>query len=226
MKKISGFFLAAAIITLTSSFLVAEEEKDDFTRAITESGEHVILYSDGTWEFEESAGEAPLPNRTVNPQKFLTPQTAKDVLKGKEISYQLFYDSKKWQKPEEGSNDNAEFSLIHADKNVYAMVIPENVSVPLENLRNIVISNARAASKNVSILSEEERNVNGQKVIMLNIKADIEGMSFVYLYYIYSGENSAIQLICFTTEELFSEYRKDMEDLLNGFVLVKKEVKK
>ena len=82
-----------------------------------------------------------------------------------------------------------------------------------------MVANARSASKNVKILAEEERNVNNTRVIMLNIKAEIKGLSFVYLYYIFSNENSSIQLICFTTEELFNEYKKDMEELLNGFML-------
>jgi hypothetical protein len=233
-NKISLLLLTVAIST---SFLFADNLKDnsneeeiEYIYATTESGEKVILYSDGTWEFDsdetaETKVSEEVVKRTVNPKKFSTPASSKEVLKGSNVDYQVHYNKEKWERLEKNLNENAEYSLIHSDKNSYAIIIPEKISIPVENLKNIVISNARNASKNVKVLVEEERTVNNTKVIMLNIQADIQGMTFVYLYYIYSNEKASIQLIGFTTDELYEEYKKDMEDLLNGFEVIQTDKK-
>jgi VCBS repeat-containing protein len=199
-----------------------ESTSEEPQKAVTESGENVILSPDGTWEYalDESKDEV---QRTVNSTKFVTPALSKDSVKGRVVNYEINYDKEKWQILAKNINETAEYSLLHKDNNAYAIVIPENATIPLEALRNIVIKNARSVSGKVKILKEEERNVNGSKVIMLNMKAKVQGMDFIYLYYIYSGEKATIQVIGFTTEELFSEYQNDLENLLNGLVVKKGE---
>ena len=199
-----------------------EDSSNETIKAITESGEKVNLFSDGTWEYapEDSQEEV---KRPINSTKFITPSTSKELVKGRSVNYEVYFDKEKWQTLTKNINEMAEYSLLHKDKNAYAIIIPESASIPLETLRNIVVNNARSVSSSTTILKEEERNVNGSKVIMLNIKAKVQGMDFIYIYYIYSGEKSSIQVIGFTTEELFSEYTNDIENLLNGFVVRESE---
>ena len=195
-----------------------EASTDGGIKAVTENGENVILYENGTWEYQpESTAEK--TKRPVNPTAFKVPADSKESIKGESVDYEIRYNKDKWQVLTKNINEMAEYSLLHKDKKAYAIVIPEGASIPMETFRNIVINNARGASGQVKILNEEERTVNGKKVILLNIRAVIQGMTFIYEYYIYSGEKSSIQIIGFTTEELFPEYKNDMEDFLNGFIV-------
>ena len=193
-----------------------KSSKDAPVKVTTPSGDEVILNSDGTWEYA-----ANLKKRTVNNTKFVIPAASKDFVKGNDISYQVFYDKAKWVILEKNISEIAEFSFQHSDDNAYAMIVAENEAIPLDDLRNIVLDNIKAVAKNVKIINEEERTVNGSKVIMLNVKAIIQGMDFVYHYYIYSGEGASIQVVSFTSEDLYLEHKTDMENLLNGFVMKK-----
>ncbi|MDH4262159.1 MAG: hypothetical protein OEV78_03835 [Spirochaetia bacterium] len=205
-------FLSSSVFTQTSNNQEGSSSKAPI-KAVTESGESVNLYFDGTWKY------VPKELRAINSKKFTTPSLSKDNVKGKNTQYTINYDSKKWKILEKSLSEIAEYSLEYTDAKAYAMVVPENEYIPMEELRNVVIQNVREASSSVKILNEEERVVNGVKVIMLTIKANIEGMNFIYMYYIYSEKKSSFQIVGFTAEESFPDYKNDIEELLNGFVV-------
>ena len=48
-----------------------------------------------------------------------------------------------------------------------------------------------------------------------------KGIPFVFLGYYYSGKEGSIQVITFTADNLFDEYRKEFEEFLNGFEIAK-----
>ena len=192
-------------------------------RGINESGRKILLYPNGTWKFAPAEKDAKEEknvhiNAPTNGTVFHTPSAANEFLQGKVADYKIFYNKNKWDILSENLNDMTEYSLLHRKKNAFVIVLPETASVPLNTLREIVLDNARRASPKMSILSEEMRTVNNAKILMLNLKADVENTSFIYVYYIYSGDNKSVQIIGFTTEELYSQYKQDMEDFLNGFM--------
>jgi hypothetical protein len=184
------------------------------------------------------AGETPKPEskstkeepgtagRKVNTTVFHAPASSKEVLKGKGVSYKISYDKTKWGILDEQLNEATEYSLAYNDENAFIMIIPEAEEIEIETYRDVVLENANKALKNVVILNEEERTVNNAKLLMLNIRGEAEGQSIVYIYYIYSGENKSIQAVAFTSEELFPEYKQEMENFLNGLEINIPEVKK
>lgn len=55
---------------------------------------------------------------------------------------------------------------------------------------------------------------------MLQMAGTLSGIRFTYFGYYYSSPNGTVQLITYTSSNLFKEYADDLEDFLNGFVII------
>lgn len=102
------------------------------------------------------------------------------------------------------------------------MLIAEKIEIPIESLRSIAIDNAREAAPDVRVTNEEYRIVNGVQVLMMQMKGTIQGIRFVYYGYYHSGPEGSVQLISYTADALFEQYKAEMETLLNGYVMTEK----
>src|SRR5262249_50541794 len=82
---------------------------------------------------------------------------------------------------------------------------------------DVALSNARDAAPDTRIVEEQRRRVNGTDVVMLRLEGKTNGIAFTYLGYYYSSPSGTVQVITYTGQNLFQEYRHDFEDFLNGF---------
>jgi hypothetical protein len=207
MKKI--FFAVA--LTLCCGITNAQ------IKAITENGEEVVLFEDGQWEYVES-GELVEEEILMNPLKFVRPATSAFLLKSTKFNIGVYLDSKKWT-IEKGKGDDAyEYQLTLNQGDLYAMLITEQVEIPLESLKEIALENARDVAPDVYVAKEEYRMVNGLKVLMMQMNGTLSGIKFSYYCYYFSSEKGTIQFIGYTSQNLLSKYQKTIEDLLNGLV--------
>jgi hypothetical protein len=187
-------------------------------RAITENGEEVVLFENGQWEYIESDEVVDEEEILMNPTKFTRPTTSTFLLKSSKFNVGTYLDSKKWS-IEKGKGDDAyEYQLTLNQGDLYAMMITEQVEIPLESLKEIALENARDAAPDVYIVKEEYRTVNGLKVLVLQMNGTLSGIKFSYFGYYFSSEKGTIQFIGYTTQNLLSKYQKTIEDLLNGLV--------
>jgi len=58
--------------------------------------------------------------------------------------------------------------------------------------------------------------VNGAEVLMLRLEGTIQGIAFTYFGYYFGGPAGSVQVVTYTGQNLFKEFRPDFEDLLNG----------
>ncbi|MCB0636529.1 MAG: hypothetical protein KDC54_07910, partial [Lewinella sp.] len=56
----------------------------------------------------------------------------------------------------------------------------------------------------------------GLNVLMLQLEGTIEGIRFNYYGYYYSNENGTVQLITYTSDNLFEDYTEEIETFLSG----------
>jgi hypothetical protein len=115
-----------------------------------------------------------------------------------------------------------EVEFKHKEEDIYALVVAERISIPLETLRMAVINNLRKQDKEAKITEEKKRTVNGSDVLFLTVEAKVRGIPLTYMYYLYSGKAGAIQIITATGQNLFKESRAEMEAFMNGFEVIKK----
>ena len=207
MKKI----LFAAALTVCCGITNAQ------IKAITENGEEVVLFEDGQWEYIEGT-EVAEAEILMNPLKFVRPATSAFLLKSTKFNIGVYLDSKIWT-IEKGKGDEAyEYQLTLNQGDLYAMLITEQVEIPLESLKEIAVENARDVAPDVYVAKEEYRMVNGLKVLMLQMNGTLSGIKFSYYCYYFTSEKGTIQFIGYTSQNLLPKYQKTIEDLLNGLV--------
>ena len=98
------------------------------------------------------------------------------------------------------------------------MVLSERLQLSPETLKGVVLNNARQAAPDAKIDFEERRVVNGRQILCLQIAGTTQGIPFRYFGYYYAGSEGTVQVLTYTGENLFEEYKGDFEELLNGFV--------
>ncbi len=198
-------------IILTHSILQAQ------IHAITDTGDEVILYEDGSWKYlkNETVEAKQIP---VNNKKYIKDKKATFLVKSKNLNIGIWINPKSWsfQKGEEG--EDAEFIFEKKGGDLYAMLISEKVTIPIENLVDIAYENAKKVSPDIKIVKKEYRNVNGLQVLLMQMAGTIQGIKFTYYGYYYSNKNGTIQLLTYTGANLFNDYFNDIELFLNGLV--------
>jgi hypothetical protein len=185
--------------------------------ATTDSGRAVLLYPDGTWKYKDEGKSATAAPKLQSYAKSPT-ATEKLVLNQGKVVFN--FDPEKWKqdmKPQEPG----EHGFTHTSGDGYAKVICERIQIPLASLKHIAVENARQSSPNMHVVSEEKRFVNGKEMLCMQMRGTVEGIPFVFLGYYYSGKEGSLQVITFTADNLFDEYRKEFELFLNGVEIAK-----
>jgi hypothetical protein len=190
-------------------------------KAVTENGDEVTLYSDGTWAYDDLEGmeDAEI---LMNPKTFTKGESATFLLKSSKNNFGFYLNPKEWSFTKEGSNSAAEYELQLKSGDLYGMIISEQVEIPLENLREIAISTAKTAAPDLQVVKEEYRMVNGLKMLHLQMNGTMQGIKFSYYGYYYSNESGTTQYVTFTSQNLMDSYREQCDALLNGLIVLEK----
>jgi hypothetical protein len=204
---ILSFFVQISIISVAQ------------TQAVTSNGDEVVLYEDGTWKYAKKADAAESKIDT-NKIIFTKNSDASFLLKSKITNVGINLNPQKWSFKKSTTNDEAEYSLQFKGKDAYAMFIVERIEIPLENLKAIALENAKAVAPDAKVVSEEYRKVNGNLVYCMQMNGTTQGIKFSYYGYYYSFKNGTVQFVSYTSQNLMREYKKDLEDLLNGLMVV------
>jgi hypothetical protein len=183
--------------------------------ATTDSGQAVLLYPDGTWKYKEKSSPP-----VANQKSYSKPSTATEKVALNQGKIIINFDPEKWKqdmRPQEPGSCSFTFSAGDG----FAKVIGERIQMPLATLKHAALENARQAARDARVVSEEKRLINGREVLYLQMKGTVEGIPLVYLGYYYSGKEGSVQVITFTAENLFEEFRKEFEGFMNGLEIVK-----
>lgn len=187
------------------------------TKAVTENGDEVMLFDDGTWKKVGAAEDTEVVIKT-NPTTFTRDKTSGFLLKSNKFNVGFWLNSKKWKFEKGKDNDAAEYELHLKEGDLYAMVIAEKMQIPLETLKKIALENGRSAAPDLAIENEEYRTVNGLKVLHLQMTGTMQGIKFFYYGYYYSNANGTVQFVTYSAQSLLPTYKADAEELLNGLV--------
>jgi len=187
--------------------------------AVTDKGDQVMLYEDGTWRYANDSSDMEEKAIPVSEIAYNKNEKATFEVKSTKVNAGVYINTKDWTYKKNPTADAQEYTFQSRGKDIYAMMITEKVDIPIENLKKLALSNAKDAAPDTKIVTEEYRMVNGKKIFFMQMNGSIEGMKFTYLGYYYSSEGGTIQFISYTTQNLLEEYRNDMFELLNGFTI-------
>lgn len=210
MKRIKNASLV--LFSFLSISLIQAQQK-----AITEIGDEVILYNDGTWIYQniDQASENEIP---INPEKFEKDEKSTFLLKSNNLNVGFWLNPKLWSFSKALESPDFEYQLQLREGDLYGLVITEQVEIPLKLLKKIALDNAREAAPDVKIIKEEYRTVNDLKVLQLQFSGTMQGLKFSYYGHYFSNENESVQFITYTSPKLLEKYKPEIEKLLNGLV--------
>jgi len=119
--KITSLLLCLLTITITHA-----QQK-----AVTELGDEVILFDNGTWKYqnEDALIEKEI---TTNPKKFIADKESTFLLKSSKVNVGVYLNPKIWSFKKETDNPEAEFEFQLKDEDLYGMMIKEKNESPLE----------------------------------------------------------------------------------------------
>ncbi len=200
---------------LTIFFVLLAATSYASQNAITDTGEEVILYSDGTWKYSNEKQQT--GKIEINRTKFEKPTSSTFKLKSTRNNTIYWINTNKWTFTKQVDNAASEYEFKLKDKDLYGMAINEEIEIPLESLANIAFENAREAAPDVKIMKQEYRIVNGIRVLYMVMAGTIEGMKVTYMGYYYSDTSGTTQLLTYTATNLVDKYRSEIDDFLNGF---------
>jgi hypothetical protein len=192
--------------------------------AITDNGKQVILYKNGTWKYladSTANGNSTSDSLKLNPVKFSKSASETFLVKSTIFNIGVFMDPHKWTMAPHRENESIpEYKFSLKSGNGMAMLISEKVSISLENMTDVALVNAQKAALDARVTNREYRIVNGNKILFLEMSGTIEGIKFKYMGYYFSSPKGTMQLLTYTTEELYKETNKELEAFLNGFVVI------
>jgi hypothetical protein len=184
------------------------------TNAITEYGEHVILYDNGTWVSENNDNFS--SKIEINSTPFFKKWNSSFLMKSKINNSAILMNMDNWE-IQETTNDDAEYEFKYKHGDLYCLIINEEVDIPVESLADIAFETMKDSSFNPQIVKKEYRTVNGRKVLHMIIDATASGIDFRYSNYYYSDNSGCTQICTFTSQNLMDKYFNASQDLLNGF---------
>ena len=192
------------------------------TKAVTENGDEVVLYDDGTWK---PIDENPTTEEFIktNPATFTKSKHSSFLLKSSKFNVGFWLDPKKWKFEKATTNEAAEFELHLKGGDLYGMVIAEKMQIPLETLKKIAIDNGRIAAPDLAIQNEEYRTVNGLRVLHLEMTGTMQGIKFFYYGYYFSNDGGTVQFVTYSSQNLLATFKSDIEELLNGLVEINEQ---
>ena len=187
-------------------------------KAITENGDEVFLYDDGSWTLVGDPAPYEFETLELNPKAFEKDSKSSFLLKSNRTNMGIWLDPKKWTFKKAEVNSEAEYEFQLKDGDLYGMLISERVAIPLETLRGIALENGRSVAPDLHIDKEEYRTVNGLKMLFLQMSGTMQGIKFSYYGYYYTNDNGTVQFVTYTAQNLLEEYIPECELLLGGLV--------
>lgn len=204
-------------ITLTLIGLICINLIHAQQKAITETGEEVILFDDGTWKLQHEDEKVEQETPT-NPFKYKKDKESTFLLKSNKFNVGFWLNPKIWSFKKATEESEAEYKLQLKSGDIYGMIITEKVEIPLETLKTIALDNGKAAAPDLKIVKEEYRTVNDIKVLLLQMNGTIKGIKFSYYGYYFSNANGTVQLITYSSKKILENNQTKIEELLNGLV--------
>jgi hypothetical protein len=233
--------LLLLIVSLMPAGLWAQQSP---IAAITQDGRKVLLYPDGTWKLAEQAqpqgsgaagnnnprldtrggpgGNGPNnnppggnQNENMDGGNNSPPGNSKTFVNAPQGEFGVWIDEQKW-KQVAGNSDATKITFAHEGETSYAMIIGERVRVNMDALERAAMQNAKKVAPDITLLFKEKRVISGKPVLCMEMAGTVQGTSFMYYGYYYGGPEGTLQVICYTSSELFDQAKTDFDAFLSG----------
>jgi hypothetical protein len=135
--------------------------------------------------------------------------------------FALSVDPTKWS---QGASDGSILQFEHVNTEGYARIITERISIPVETLTEIALSNLKKSDPNAKITFQEKRVVNGRQVVAMYMDATVSKLPVRYYGYYYGGSSGTLQVITYTVSERFDSNVDEFTKFLDGLEISDQEL--
>jgi len=157
----------------------------------------------------------------LNPSKFTKSDDANFLVKSNITDMGIYINPDEWTFTGHRDNEvNPEFRFTLKSQNGMAMVESEKTRIGLENMADIALGNAKRAAIDARITAKEYRMVNNVKILYLEMAGTIRGIKFRYIGYYFSDKTGTVQLLTYTTDDLYDVAKSELIKFLNGFTVI------
>ena len=132
-------------------------------------------------------------------------------------NFTLWFDPAKWTMRKDAAK--GELTFTNNGRNLYARMITEGIGIPKETLPGVALINAQQVDPNAKLVSQQKRMVNGHEVLVLQMDVTSAQIPFRFYGYYYGGTSGTIQLVTYTTPQLFERNYAALTDFLDGLVI-------
>ena len=196
-------------------FIICQAQK----KAVTESGDEVILYQNGTWKYSKDFIN--VDSIRTNKVNFKKSNNSSFLLKSQNGKLGFWLDPQKWNFKKATLNTSAEFELELKGESLQAVILTESAEIPIESYVSIALENGKLQSPDFKITNKEYRIVNNLKILHLQMEGTQMGIKYAHSAYYFSDSNVTVQFLAFTYQNSMKKYLNEVEELLNGLVVLK-----
>jgi len=215
---------------VTTFFLFQMNVSYGQVKAITEDGDTIYVFDNGTWSFDPTdvpsnvdeelsffQEEMSLDTSSIT---FVKPPKSKGKVVDKRELFEIHYDDSTWKRIPPGTiNDDAQFAFQGKNADIWCIVISEETSFDKDKLfilaQQMMKDNLGSTPE---IINAEIRNVNGTDILRGTVRVKGSGIVFVFDTYYYTCEQGSVQFTTWSGENVWQKREKEFIDLLNGFV--------
>ncbi|THB67793.1 MAG: hypothetical protein D6E12_07895, partial [Desulfovibrio sp.] len=140
------------------------------------------------------------------------------MVSGLNAPYEFWYDQTIWSLKPENIDPLSEYEFVDSSTLVQAMTVAYPFPQGAGELKAKVLSTIQATDPDALIIFEESRVVNSRSVECVHIKARVADEPFIFYFYLHASGDMAVQVACFTAENVFYALYDELTRFMNGFV--------
>ncbi|MBW2715250.1 MAG: hypothetical protein JRD03_04200 [Deltaproteobacteria bacterium] len=152
---------------------------------------------------------------------YVRPASSSETLISKHEFVRIGFDPSVWEMaprfPE--SSQETEFTLKHETGGAWALVITESTPMSIAALRYAILANAQRTDPDAKIVFEEDRIVNGTRVLCVEMAFAPNQIPITYFGYYWASDEGVVQVVTFAERHLFPRFKDDATALLNGLMV-------
>lgn len=209
---------------IITTLILLSYQADAQIKAVTDEGKEVVLFDNGTWKFANESDAAVLETITTNETPFTKDKASTFLYRSKKVNAGVYVNPKIWKITDAFKTPVLEYAFVNSlNPNTFGLLVSENIEVgSLKNLKELVVISTKNRSDYFKLKESEYRTVNGLKVLYLRYIANTKGLDFEYQMYAFLTDNGYCSLTSYAFAKYFDQYKKELDQYINGLVEVKK----
>jgi hypothetical protein len=112
-------------------------------------------------------------------------------------------------------NDDAKLYLI-GEGDTFVSLIPETSELTFEYMEEAILANMKSVDSNAEITEKGFRTVNDAELMWAYAEAETDGLKLTFYYHIYTGSAGSIQVVAWTTSNIFERRIMIIDELIAG----------